>query len=137
MSQTIEASRTGATIFDAWSGNPSNVIARDIVRANGAERKYRQSKNMLDATALLDSIENLRRFVLVRATLAKVLARPSRRSGGAPIGKQLGETLHAIIGDVPSLVESCTAQGHCRMERDMRRAIACLIFLGSLDPDFI
>ncbi len=136
MSQVSKSSQSTATIFDAWGDNPSGAIAGDIAKINGAERKFRQSNDVEDATALLDSIENLRRFVLVRRTLAQVLSRPSRR-GGAPVGRQLCEALHGMIGDVPSLVEQSTAHGNYRMERDTRRAIACLIFLGSLDPQFI
>jgi hypothetical protein len=136
MSKAVKSNQSVATIFDAWGDNPSGAIAGELAKINGAERKFRQSNDEENATALLDSIENLRRFVLVRRTLAQVLSRPSRR-GGEPIGRQICEALHEMIGDVPKLVEQSTAQGNYRMERDTRRAIACLIFLGSLDPQFI
>ena len=45
--------------------------------------------------------------------------------------------LNLMIGDVPSLVSACTRQPEAIMDRDMRRAIACLFFLGSLDISFI
>lgn len=127
---------TGATIFEAGDGDPLRAIAVDIAAIDGAARRFSETRDVLDASALLDRIENLRRFVLVRRTLARGLAKPSRQ-GGAPWGKQICEMLRLLIGDVPSLVEVCTANGSYRMERDTRRAIACLCFLGSLDPDFI
>jgi hypothetical protein len=135
MSKAVASNQSVATIFDAWGDDPSGAIAGELAKIKGAERKFRQSQDEENATALLDSIENLRRFVLVRGTLAQGLSRPSRRDG-VPMGRQLCETLHAMIGDVPSLVAKTQANGY-RMERDTRRAIACLFFLGSLDPQFI
>ena len=113
---------TGTTIFDAPGDDPRLSVAGAMAG--------------LDATALLDAIEGLRRFVLVRATLAGVLSEPLR-PGAEPVGRQLCEALHAMIGDVPGLVAACTRDGRYRMERDTRRAIACLNFLGSLNHRFI
>lgn len=136
MSQFVESRQSVTTIFDAWGENPAGAIASNLATIDGAERKFRQSSDVEDASALLDSIENLRRFVLVRRTLAQALSQPAQR-GGVPVGRQLCDALCAMIGDIPKLVAECTGQGHYRMERDTRRAIACLMFLGSLDPDFI
>jgi hypothetical protein len=136
MSSSVQAVDFGPTIFDAPGDDPGLAIAEALSEIDGVASQYRRSNDMLDAIALLDGIEGLRRFVLVRATLASGLSAPSR-DGEAPMGRQLCEALHGMIGDVPSLVESCTRQVPYRMERDTRRAIACLFFLGSLDPRFV
>lgn len=136
MSSSVQAVDSGPTIFDAPGDDPGLAIAEALSEIDGVASQYRRSNDMLDAIALLDGIEGLRRFVLVRATLASGLSAPGR-NGQAPMGRQLCEALHDMIGDVPSLVESCTRQVPYRMERDTRRAIACLFFLGSLDPRFV
>lgn len=127
---------SGATIFDAPTNDPQMAIALALDEVEDAARCYRISQTPEDGTAFLDSIENLRRFVLVRRTLAEAMARPGD-DGGAPMGHDLCALLHHMIGDVPSLVSACTRQREAVMDRDMRRAIACLFFLGSLDPSFI
>ena len=127
---------TGTTIFDAPGDDPRLSIAGAMAGLDSAARRYHKSSDLPDATALLDAIEGLRRFVLVRATLAGVLSEPLR-PGAEPVGRQLCEALHAMIGDVPGLVAACTRDGRYRMERDTRRAIACLNFLGSLNHRFI
>ena len=128
--------KSGTTIFEAPGDDPKLAITHALAEIDGAADRYRRSSDMLDAVALLDSIEGLRRFVLVRATLARILSAPPRQ-GAAPLGRQLCDALHDMIGDVPSLVECGTRPVPCRVERDTRRAIACLSFLGSLDPHFI
>lgn len=127
---------SGATIFDVPANDPQVAIALALDEVEDAARRYRISQTQEEGTALLDSIENLRRFVLVRRTLAEALARPGSE-GGAARGRQLCLALNLMIGDVPSLVSACTRQPEAIMDRDMRRAIACLFFLGSLDISFI
>jgi hypothetical protein len=136
MSISVQAMQPGPNIFDAPGEDPGTAIAGALVEIDGAADQYRRSNDMLDAIALLNAIEGLRRFVLVRATLARGLSSPGR-NGAAPMGRKLCEALHVMIGDVPALVENCTRQVPYRMERDTRRAIACLFFLGSLDPRFV
>jgi hypothetical protein len=136
MNISVQAMHSGPTIFDAPGDDPGLAIADALSGIDGAAVQYRGSNDMLDAIALLDGIEGLRRFVLVRTTLARGLSAPGR-GGAAPLGRELCEALHGMIGDVPSLVETCTRQVPYRMERDTRRAIACLFFLGSLDPRFV
>lgn len=136
MSRTSRTNRPGQTIFEAGSQDPARAISGDVAAIDNAARRYRDTRDLVDASALLDCIENLRRFVLLRQTLARGLAKPAR-SGKASRGKYICELLHGLIGDVPSLVQSCTQNGNYRMERDTRRAIACLCFLGSLDPQFL
>jgi hypothetical protein len=86
--------------------------------------------------AVLTEIEALRRFVLVRGALIKSLRQPGR-TDGRPLGKLICEALQGMIGDVPNLVKACSLQGARNMERDTRRAIASLNFIGSLDPTFV
>jgi hypothetical protein len=136
MRYSVQAMPSGTTIFEAPGDDPQLAISHALEEIDGVAGRYRESKDMLDAITLLDGIEGLRRFVLVRATLARSLSAPPRQ-GAEPLGRELCDALHDMIGDVPSLVESCTRQVPYRMERDTRRAIACLSFLGSLDPHFI
>lgn len=130
------AALPGASIFDAPGQDVQLAIAHALAEIDGIAIRYRESSDLLDGIALLDEIEGLRRFVLVRAALAETLSRP-RRQDAPPMGRQLCEALFEMIGDVPALVKSCTREGAYGMERDTRRAIACLNFLGSLDHRFI
>jgi hypothetical protein len=136
MSISIQPISPGPTIFDAPGDDPRLAIADALAAIDDTAARYRRSNDILDAIALLDAIEGLRRFIMVRRTLASCLSESSR-PGAQPWGRDLCQLLQAMIGDVPSLAETCKRNGHYRMERDMRRAIACLIFLGSLNPDFI
>ena len=126
----------GPSIFDAPTHDPQLAVNLALDDIEETAARYAASGDALDGLLLLNDIEGLRRFVLVRKTLAVALARPGRLD--APLlGRVLCEALHRMIGDVPSLVKSCTRQGACHMERDTRRAIACLNFLGSMDPRFL
>jgi hypothetical protein len=127
---------TGVTIFDAPTDDPPMAIALALDTVEDAARRYRLGNSPEDGTALLNAIEDLRRFVLVRRTLARSLARRGT-DGGAPLGHQLCAALGHMIGDVPRLVEASLRPREANMDRDMRRAIACLFFLGSLDPAFL
>lgn len=124
------------SIFDALGHDPQLAIDHALDDIDGIAARFLEHKDSFDGIALLNEIEGLRRFVLVRNTLAKNLSRRRRRDA-APMGRLLCEALHDMIGDVPSLVKACTSNGEPRMDRDTHRAIACLNFLGSLDPHFI
>lgn len=124
------------SIFDAPTDDPQVAVSLALEDIEEAAARFAASGDPLDAIPLLNEIEGLRRFVLVRRTLGLALARPGRLD--APmLGRTLCEALHRMIGDVPSLVKACTQQGACSMERDTRRAIACLNFLGSMDARFL
>ena len=127
---------SNASVFEASSKDPQLAITYALEEIDTLLAKYRESNDVLDRMALLTEIEALRRFVLVRGALAKGLSEPGRNDG-RPIGKQLCETLQGMIGDVPNLVKACSLQGARNMERDTRRAIASLNFIGSLNPAFI
>lgn len=126
----------GLTIFDVNRKAPQFAIACALQELERHLAKYNQSGTQEKRTALLDEIERLRRFVLVRASLAKALAVTTRRDNRT-MGRQLCDALHEMIGDVPRFVKTYAAPGAPVMERDSFRAIACLNFLGSLDTQFL
>ena len=84
---------------------------------------------------LLTEVEALRRFVLVRGALLKALQQSGAR--GLSLGRELCDGLRGMIGDAPEVVKSCSLQGARNMERDTRRAVASLAFIGSLDSSFV
>jgi hypothetical protein len=127
---------SNASVFEASSKEPEIAITYALEEVDNLLAKYRDSNDILDRMALLTEIEALRRFVLVRGALTRGLSQPGRNDE-RPMGKQLCETLQGMIGDVPNLVKACSLQGARNMERDTRRAIASLNFLGSLNPSFI
>ena len=51
--------------------------------------------------------------------------------------RELCDSLRGMIGEVPEMVKSCSLQGARNMERDTRRAVASLAFIGSLDSSFV
>ena len=127
---------SSASVFEASSKDPQLAIAYAIEEIDVILTKYRESNDVMDRMVLLTEIEALRRFVLVRGALVKGLSQPAR-ADERPMGKQLCDALQGMIGDVPNLVKSCSLQGARNMERDTRRAIASLNFIGSLNPAFI
>lgn len=124
------------TIFDSADFDPPRQIAEAVEAIDIATAAFRRAPDEDTQTALLDRIEDLRRFVLVRASLARRLKQPMR-NGKDPAGREICELLNELIGDVPSLVKACEHNGRYRMDRDKRRAISSLFFLGTLDPNFI
>ena len=127
---------SSASVFEASSKEPQLAIAYAVEEIDELLIKYRESHDVLDRMALLTEIEALRRFVLVRGALVKGLLKPGR-ADSRPMGQQLCEVLQSMIGDVPNLVKSCSLQGARNMERDTRRAIASLNFIGSLNSAFV
>lgn len=129
-------SSSSASVFEASTKDPIIAIAAAIDDIERLLEVYRKSGDVLDRMEVLTEIEALRRFVLVRGALIKSLNRPGRQDG-RPVGRQICEALQGMIGDVPNLVKTCSLQGARNMERDTRRAIASLNFIGSLDPAFL
>jgi hypothetical protein len=125
----------GPSIFDAPTDDPKLAVRLALQDLSDAASRFAATRDMFDGVLLLNEIEGLRRFVLVRSTLAMALAEPDETD--RPLGRTLCEALHRMIGDVPDLVANCIRQGHHSMERDTRRAIACLNFLGSLNISFL
>ncbi len=127
---------SSASVFEASTKNPRPAIASALDDIESMLGVYNQTGDVLDRMAVLTEIEALRRFVLVRTDLINCLRQPGQRDPRA-VGKQICEALQSMIGDVPNLVKECSLQGARNMERDTRRAIASLNFLGSLDPAFL
>ncbi len=127
---------TSSSVFEASTKDPLIAITTALEDIEKLLAAYRKSEDVLDRMAVLTEIEALRRFVLVRGALIKSLRQPSR-TDGRPLGKLICEALQGMIGDVPNLVKACSLQGARNMERDTRRAIASLNFIGSLDPTFV
>ena len=127
---------SSASVFEASTKNPRPAIASALDDIESMLGVYNQTGDVLDRMAVLTEIEALRRFVLVRTDLINCLRQSGQRDPRA-MGKQICEALQSMIGDVPNLVKECSLQGARNMERDTRRAIASLNFLGSLDPAFL
>jgi hypothetical protein len=127
---------SSASVFEASTKNPRPAIASALDDIEALLATYNKTADVLDRMAVLTEIEALRRFVLVRTDLINCLRQPGQRDV-RPMGRQICEALQSMIGDVPSLVKECSLQGARNVERDTRRAIASLNFLGSLDPSFL
>jgi hypothetical protein len=97
--------------------------------------KFTESQDVLDRMHLLTEVEALRRFVLVRGALLQSLQQTG--SKGVSLGRELCDSLRGIIGEIPNVVKSCSLQGARNLERDTRRAVASLAFIGSLDAAFV
>jgi hypothetical protein len=136
MKNGIREDYIGGTIFDVNRNAPQFAIACALQELDRQLGTYHRASTPQNQTNLLDEIERLRRFVLVRASLAKALAR-TKRHDNRTMGRQLCDVLHGMIGDVTSFVKLHTAPGAPTMERDSFRVIACLNFLGSLDAEFL
>jgi hypothetical protein len=97
--------------------------------------KFQVSQDVLDRMHLLTEVEALRLFVLVRGALLRALRETGNK--GMTIGRELCDSLRDMIGDAPEMVKSGSLQGARNMERDTRRAVASLAFIGSLDASFV
>lgn len=53
------------------------------------------------------------------------------------LGRELCDTLRGMIGEMPETMKTTSLQGARNMERDTRRAVASLAFIGSLDSSFV
>ena len=136
MSERLKVESYGSTIFDVNRKAPQFAIACALQEIERHLARYNKASTPDHQTGLLDEIERLRRFVLVRASLAKALG-AAKRHDNRSLGRQLCDVLHGMIGDVRSFVELYAAPGAPQMERDSFRVIACLNVLGSLDAEFL
>ena len=126
---------TSASVFEASTKDPQVGVSLAVAAVNKLLAKYTQSEDVLVRMQLLTEVEALRRFVLVRGALLKAMKQTG--SNGLSIGRELCDSLRGMIGDVPELVKNCSLQGARNMERDTRRAVASLAFIGSLDSSFV
>ena len=126
---------TSASVFEASTKDPQVGVSLAVAEVSKLLAKYTQSEDVLVRMQLLTEVEALRRFVLVRGALLKAMQQTG--SNGMSIGRELCDSLRGMIGEVPELVKNCSLQGARNMERDTRRAVASLAFIGSLDSSFI
>ena len=126
---------TSASVFEASKTDPQIGVSLAVAEVSKLLAKYTQAEDVLVRMQLLTEVEALRRFVLVRGALLKAMQQTG--SNGMSIGRELCDSLRGMIGEVPELVKSCSLQGARNMERDTRRAVASLAFIGSLDSSFI
>lgn len=136
MDTVNERVSSSASVFEAAKKNPKLAVASALDEVEALLAAYLKSEDVLDRMAVLSEVEALRRFVLVRPELTYCLRQPGRRDP-RPLGKQICAALQSMIGDVPKLIKDCSLQGARNVERDTRRAIASLNFIGSLDPSFL
>ena len=126
---------TSASVFEASTKDPQVGVTLAVAEVSKLLAKYTQAEDVLVRMQLLTEVEALRRFVLVRGALLKAMQQTG--SNGMSIGRELCDSLRGMIGDMPELVKTCSLQGARNMERDTRRAVASLAFIGSLDPSFV
>ena len=126
---------TSASVFEASTKDPQMGVANAVGEVAKLLAKYAQSEDVMVRMQLLTEVEALRRFVLVRGALLKAMQQTG--SKGMSLGRELCNSLRGMIGDAPEMVKTCSLQGARNVERDTRRAVASLAFIGSLDTSFI
>ena len=126
---------TSASVFEASKTDPQIGVSLAVAEVSKLLAKYTQAEDVLVRMQLLTEVEALRRFVLVRGALLKAMQQTG--SNGMSIGRELCDSLRGMIGEMPELVKTCSLQGARNMERDTRRAVASLAFIGSLDSSFV
>jgi hypothetical protein len=126
---------TSASVFEASTKDPQVGVTLAVAEVSKLLAKYTEAEDVLVRMQLLTEVEALRRFVLVRGALLKAMQQTG--SNGKSIGRELCDSLRGMIGEVPELMKTCSLQGARNMERDTRRAVASLAFIGSLDSSFI
>jgi hypothetical protein len=135
MDTVTNAPSTSASVFDASTKDPQVGVSIAVTEVSKLLAKYTESEDVLVRMQLLTEVEALRRFVLVRGALLRALQQSGRN--GLSIGRELCDSLRGMIGNAPELVKSCSLQGARNVERDTRRAVASLAFIGSLDKSFV
>jgi len=126
---------TSASVFEASTKDPQIGVSLAVSEVSKLLAKYSQEQDVLVRMQLLTEVEALRRFVLVRGALLKAMQQTG--SNGISIGRELCDSLRGMIGEMPELVKTYSLQGARNMERDTRRAVASLAFIGSLDSSFV
>jgi len=126
---------TSASVFEASTKDPQIGVANAVAEVAKLMAKYAQAEDVMVRMQLLTEVEALRRFVLVRGTLLKAMQQTG--SKGMSLGRELCSSLRGMIDDAPEMVKTCSLQGARNMERDTRRTVASLAFIGSLDASFI
>jgi len=128
-------SSSSASVFEASTTDPRAGVATAVAEVRKALAKFNESEDVLDRMQFLTEVEALRRFVLVRSALLQALQQPG--SAGASLGREVCNSLRGMVGEVPEVMKSSSLQGARNLERDTRRAVASLAFIGSLDNSFV
>lgn len=131
---TLPAS-SSASVFEASKSDPQMGVTAAVAEVARLLRKYAEREDVLVRMQLLTEVEALRRYVLVRGALLKAMQQTGNK--GVSLGRELCDTLRGMIGEAPELVKTSSLQGARNMERDTRRAVASLAFIGSLDSSFV
>ena len=126
---------SSASVFEASTKDPQMGVNVAVGEVGKLLAKFLVSQDVLDRMHLLTEVEALRRFVLVRGALLRGLQQTG--SKGTSLGRELCDSLRHMIGDAPNMVKASSLQGARNMERDTRRAVASLAFVGSLDASFV
>lgn len=133
---TITAqSSSSASVFEASTTDPRAGVATAVAEVRRALAKFNESQDVLDRMQFLTEVEALRRFVLVRGALLQALQETG--SSGVSLGREVCDSLRGMVGEVPDVVKRSSLQGARNLERDTRRAVASLAFIGSLDKAFV
>lgn len=133
---TVTRTSSSASVFEASRRDPQATVAIAVIDVAKLLEKFKASQDVVDRMDLLTEVEALRRFVLVRGALVAALKQPGI-SDERSLGKELCDMLRGMIGEAPELGRSGSLQGARNMERDTRRAVASLAFIGSLDASFV
>lgn len=128
-------SSSSASVFEASTKDPSAGVAAAVSDVAKLLAKHDETQDQLVRMQLLTEVEALRRFVLVRGALLKAMQQTGAK--GLSLGRELCDSLRTMIGETPEMAKSCSLQGARNMERDTRRAVASLAFIGSLDNSFV
>lgn len=126
---------TSASVFEASTKDPRAGVAAAIAEMQKSLARFTDSQDVLDRMQLLTEVEALRRFVLVRGALLQALQQTG--SKGVSLGREVCDSLRGMIGEAPEVVKNSSLQGARNLERDTRRAVASLAFIGSLDESFV
>lgn len=135
MDTVTQQASSSASVFEASTRDPQMGVTAAVAEVAKLLAKYADSEDVLVRMQLLTEVEALRRFVLVRGALLKAMQQTG--SKGVSLGRELCDTLRGMIGEVPETLKNCSLQGARNMERDTRRAVASLAFIGSLDSSFV
>ena len=135
MDTLTQQASSSASVFEASTKDPQVGVTAAVAEVAKLLAKYSENEDILVRMQLLTEVEALRRFVLVRGALLKAMQQPGRT--GESLGRELCDCLRGMIGEAPEVMKSASLQGARNMERDTRRAVASLAFIGSLDASFV
>lgn len=135
MDTLTQQASSSASVFEASTKDPQAGVTAAVSEVAKLLAKYSENEDVMVRMQLLTEVEALRRFVLVRGALLRALQKTGNKD--ISLGRELCDCLRGMIGEAPEMLKSCSLQGARNMERDTRRAVASLAFIGTLDPSFV